>query len=109
MRVTLTVMSKRVRVPTRKEFEEMAARGRLHKEDNTVIPSDTDLDNAQSPIDLGRLYGFTEDDIAHFYNFRRRGHDIAYTEYVHDLEQAKVPPAKAPPSGAPTDREAGSR
>jgi hypothetical protein len=97
------------RVPTRKEFEEMAARGRLHKEDNTVIPSDCDLDDAQSPIDLGRLYGFTEDDIAHFYNFRRRGHHIAYTEYVRDLEQAKVPPAKAAPSGAPTDREAGSR
>ena len=33
---------------------------------NTVIPSDSDLDDAQSPIDLGRLYGFTEDDIAHF-------------------------------------------
>jgi hypothetical protein len=99
-------MSKRV--PTRREFEEMAARGRLHKEDNTVIPSDSDLDDAQSPIDLGRVYGFTEDDIAHFYNFRRRGHHIAYTEYVQDLEQAKVPPAKAAPSGAHPRRQ-GSR
>ena len=85
-------MSKRV--PSRKEFEEMAARGRLHdySERDTVIPSDPDLDKAQSPLDLGRLYGYTEDDIACFYNFRRRGHSIAYTEYVRDLEQAKVPP-----------------
>jgi hypothetical protein len=60
-------------VPTRKEFEEMAARGRLHNEDNSFIPSDSDLDHAQSPVELGRLYGFTEDDIAHFYKFRRAG------------------------------------
>ena len=45
------------RVPTRQEFEQMAARGRLHKEDNTVIPTDSELDEAQSPVDLGRLYG----------------------------------------------------
>jgi hypothetical protein len=32
------------RVPTRQEFEQMAARGRLHKEDNTVIPTDSELD-----------------------------------------------------------------
>jgi hypothetical protein len=95
-------MSKRV--PTRKEFAEMAARGRLHKVDNTVIPSDSDLDDAQSPLDLGRLYGFTEDDIAHFYSFRRHGHHIAYTEYVRDLEQARVPPAKTAPAGTPSDR-----
>ena len=81
------------RVPTRKEFEEMAARGHLHNEDNSFIPSDSDLDHAQSPVELGRLYSFTEDDIAHFYKFRRGGHDIAYTEYVRDIEQAKVPPA----------------
>jgi hypothetical protein len=89
------------RVPTRKEFEEMAARGRLHTEDDRFIPSNSDLDEAQSPVDLGRLYGFTEDDIAHFYNFRRRGHHIAYTEYVRDLELAKVPPAA--PSGTSPD------
>ena len=58
------------RVPTRQEFEQMATRGRLHKEDNTVIPTDSELDEAQSPVDLGRLYGYTEVDIAHFYKFR---------------------------------------
>ena len=96
-------MSKRV--PTRKEFEEMAARGRLHKDDNTVIPSDSDLEDAQSPIELGRLYGYTEDDIAHFYNVRRHGHDVAYIEYIQDLEQAKVPPAKASLSGTSPRRQ----
>jgi len=35
-------------VPSRKEFEEMAARGRLHKssERDSVIPSDFELDKA---------------------------------------------------------------
>jgi hypothetical protein len=56
------------RVSTRQEFKQMAARGRLH----TVIPTDSELDEAQSLVDLGRLYGYTEDDIAHFYKFRRR-------------------------------------
>jgi hypothetical protein len=85
-------MSKRV--PTRKEFEQMAARGRLHKEDNTVIPIDSELDEAQSPVDLGPLYGYSEDDIAHFYKFRWRGPETAYTEYMRDLQYAKIPPAE---------------
>jgi hypothetical protein len=87
-------------IPSRKEFKDMAARGRLHmSECDNVIPSDADLDKAQSALDLGRLYGYSEDDIAHYYNFRRRGQDVAYTEYVRDLEQAKVPPAEPRPSG----------
>ena len=81
-------------IPTRKEFEQMAARGRLHKDDNTVIPTDSDLDKAQSPVDLGRLYGYSEDDIAHFYCVRRRELETAYTEFVQDLQQAKVSPAE---------------
>lgn len=82
----------------------MAARGRLHTTDrDSIIPSDADLEKAQSALDLGRLYGYSEDDIAHYYSFRRRGQDVAYTEYVRDLEQAKVPPAgpseaRSPPS-----------
>ena len=90
--MTKTRMLKRI--PTRKEFEQMAARGRLHKDDNTVIPTDSDLDEAQSPLDLGRLYGYSEDDIAHFYRVRRRELETAYTEYVRDLQQAKVSPAE---------------
>jgi hypothetical protein len=87
-------------IPSRKEFKEMAARGRLHEFDrDAIIPSDSELDQAQSPLDLGRLYGYSEDDIAHYYDFRRRGHDSAYVEYVRDLEQAKIPPAEADRSG----------
>jgi hypothetical protein len=81
-------------IPTRKEFEQMAVRGRLHKQDNSVIPSDSELDEAQTPVELGRLYGYTEDDIAHFYMSRRRGVETSYIEYVRDLQQAKIPPAE---------------
>jgi len=95
------------RVPTRKEFEEMAARGRLHRDDS-FIPSDSDLDNAQSPVELGRLYGFSEDDIAHFYIFHWRKHDTAYSEYVRDFEHAKVPPPK-PTSSQPSSQRQRSR
>ncbi|HEY7245270.1 MAG TPA: hypothetical protein VH678_15475 [Xanthobacteraceae bacterium] len=83
------------RIPTRKEFEQMALRGRLHKEDNTLIPTDSELEDAQSPIELGRLYGYSEDDIAHFYKSRRRELEAAYTEYVRDLQQAKIPTSGA--------------
>ena len=70
----------------------MAARGRLHKKENSaVIPTDAELEEAQSPVELGRLYGYSEDDIAHFYKSRRRELETAYTEYVQDLERAKVP------------------
>ena len=92
MRFKLSAMQ--TRVPTRKEFEGMAARGRLHRDDS-FIPSDSDLDYAQSPLELGRLYGFTEDDIARFYIFHWRRHDTAYSEYVRDFEHSKVPPPEA--------------
>jgi hypothetical protein len=82
------------RIPTRKEFEQMAARGQLHKENSALIPTDSQLDELQSPIELGRLYGYSEEDIAHFYRNRRRELETAYTEYVRDLEQAKIPPAE---------------
>jgi hypothetical protein len=95
------------RVPTREEFEEMAARGRLHRDDS-FIPSDSDLDNAQSPVELGRLYGFSEDDIAHFYIFHWRKHDTAYSEYVRDFEHAKVPPPE-PTSSQPSSQRQRSR
>jgi hypothetical protein len=99
------------RIPSRQEFKAMIARGRLHQSDrDNVIPSDADLDQAQSALDLGRLYGYSEDDIAHYYNARRRGQDIAYTEYVRDLEQATVPPAgQAASEPAPALSEKPSR
>jgi hypothetical protein len=80
-------------LPTRREFEQMAARGRVHEKDDAIIPTDSELDEAQSPVELGRLYGYSEDDIAHFYKSRWRGLETAYTEYVRDLQQAKLPPA----------------
>jgi hypothetical protein len=81
------------RVPTRLEFEQMAARGRLHKRDD-LIPTDSELEEAQSPVELGRIYGYGEDDIAHFYKTRRPTVETAYAEYVRDLQQAKIPPAE---------------
>jgi hypothetical protein len=84
-------------VPSRKEFEEMALRGRLHEwsERISVIPSDPELETAQSPIDLGRLYGYPEEDIAHYYWSRRRDCQTAYNEYVRDFENAKILPGPA--------------
>lgn len=91
----------------------MAARGRLHTADrDSVIPSDADLETAQSALDLGRLYGYSEDDIAHYYSVRRRDQDLAYIEYVRDLEQAKVAPAAPAASespSAPTEKPARAR
>jgi hypothetical protein len=55
------------------------------------IPSDSELETAQSPLDLGRLYGYSEEDIAHYYWSRRRDCQTAYTEYVRDFENAKLP------------------
>jgi len=83
-------------VPSRKEFEEMALRGRLHEwlERISVIPSDSELETAQSPLDLGRLYGYSEEDIAYYYWSRRRDWQTAYTEYVRDFENAKVLPGR---------------
>jgi hypothetical protein len=83
-------------IPSRKAFEEMALRGRLHEwlERISVIPSDSELETAQSPLDLGRLYGYSEEDIAHYYWSRRRDCQIAYTEYVRDFENAKISPAQ---------------
>jgi hypothetical protein len=79
-------------VPSRKEFEEMAQRGRLHEwlERISVIPSDSELETAQSPLDLGRLYGYPEEDIAHYYWSRRRDCQTAYTEYLRGFENAKL-------------------
>lgn len=98
---------------TREQFEAMADRGRLHKapEQDPLTPSAADLDRAaDNPVDLGRLYGYSEDDIAHFYRFRRRGHELAYTEYIDDLKAAAFPPAQGGPgkTGASVVSEPGA-
>jgi hypothetical protein len=47
---------------TLQEFETMAKRGRIHmaSEDDTAEPSKADLNKATSPLDFGRLYGYSE-------------------------------------------------
>ena len=73
----------------------MAKRGRIHNSaEDTVTPSKNDLNKASSQLDLGRLYGYSEDDIACFYLKRRGGRaDIAHAEYICDLKRANFPPA----------------
>jgi hypothetical protein len=86
--------------PTLQKFEAMANRGRIHMAaEDTVEPSEEDRSDARSPVDLGRLYGYSEDDIACFY-LRRRGGlpDIAYEEYIYDLKSANFPPSKPSPA-----------
>ena len=85
------------KAPTREEFAAMAARGRLwqHDEPSPCTPTPEKLNQAKTPLDYGRAYGYSEDDIAHFYNFRRRGHVMAYDEYLHDLEHSALPPSKS--------------
>jgi hypothetical protein len=83
---------------TRDEFEAMAKRGRLWKADEPTPrpPSDAELQAARTPLDHGRAHGFSEDDIAHFYWWRRRGHVGAFEEYAADLRSAQLPaPTKA--------------
>jgi hypothetical protein len=78
--------------PTRKQFDAMAKRGRLHLSEETIVtPTAAELAKAGTPLDYGRLYGYSEDDIAHFYKYRRRGHQIGYEEYVRDLESPAFP------------------
>jgi hypothetical protein len=57
-----------------------------------------ELVRAQSAVDFGRLYGYSEDDIACFYLKRRRGRaDIAYSEYIRDCRRANFRPLNANP------------
>jgi len=79
--------------PTRKEFEAMAGLGRLWgaEEKSPRTPTEAELARAETPLDYGRLYGYSENDIAHFYSHWRRGHPSGY-EYVRDLAEANVAP-----------------
>ena len=66
--------------------------GRMRlSEETTATPTPAELAKAETPLDYGRLYGYSEDDIAHFYNRRRRGHQSGYEEYVRDLESSRIP------------------
>jgi hypothetical protein len=59
---------------TIQEFETMARHGRIHMaSEDMAEPSKADLNKAKSPLDFGRLYGHSEDDIACFYLKRRGG------------------------------------
>jgi hypothetical protein len=82
-------------IVTLQEFKAMAKRGRIYNSaEDKGQPSKSELANAQSPLDFGRLYGCSEDDIACFYLTSRGGRtEIAYAEYICDLNCAKFPPS----------------
>ena len=63
------------------DFAEMASRGQLHKATGRDFPGEA---TAASPYELGRINKYSEDDIAHFYNNRRRGDRLGYDEWVQD-------------------------
>lgn len=71
-------------------FLEMAKKGKIHQAvDDVVKPPRAQLEAAKSPVDFGRLYGYSEDDIAHFYMQRAGGNiNRAYNDYVWDLAGA---------------------
>jgi len=85
---------------TLQAFITMANHGRIHTAaEDMVEPSELELKKARSPVDFGRLHGYSEDDIACFYLKRRRGRaDIAYAEYIQDLKCANFPPSKPSPA-----------
>ena len=66
------------------------------------------LKNAKNPTDYGRAYGYSEDDIAHFYTKRAGGNaDIGYQEWLADNypEMAKGAGAKAKKMAAAAQKE----
>ena len=95
---------------TLEEFKRMAKRGRIRGgDDDPVKPSKRDLKKARSAVDFGRLYGYSEDDIARFYlrftlyRFGRRRDlpEFAYIQYVCDSKFCQIPPIRA--EGGPTE------
>jgi hypothetical protein len=85
---------------TLEEFKKMAKRGRIRGgDDDPVKPSKRDLKKARSGVDFGRLYGYSEDDIARFYlrfmlylcGRRHDLPDLAHAQYVCDLKSAIFP------------------
>jgi hypothetical protein len=79
-----------MRVVSFSEFKAMARRGRIHcSYDDMVKPSKADLKRAKTPIELGWLYGYSENDIAHFYLVRcAPDARMAYANYIRDLARA---------------------
>ena len=78
------------RPPTFAEFLEMVARGRLWRWDDPATPyspTKEEMDACGSCLELGRLHGYSEDDIAHFY---KHGMEYAaYEQYLDDWIAAK--------------------
>jgi hypothetical protein len=88
-----------VKVPTQTEFNDMVSQGRLwFGVKDPLNPNKKALDAAQTPVDYGRLYGYGENDIAHFYAQRRGGHPMAYQEYIRDMQSAGPRTTPEPPA-----------
>lgn len=63
------------------------------------------IKNAETPIEHGLSYGYTPDDIAKFYTYRRGGRsDIGYSEFLDDLKhfQSKYSANEPKPFGVST-------
>lgn len=67
---------------SREEFGAAVERGRLHKPTGRKVPGESE---AQSPLRVGELNGYSDDDIAHFYA-KRRGHPEATSATYDPIE-----------------------
>jgi hypothetical protein len=79
-------------VPTEKEFFQMARRGKLHQDAGKPTPGETPT---STPLQLGRLNGYSMDDIAHFYAKRGGFQPFTYQEFLADLKAAPGPALSA--------------
>ena len=63
-------------------FVELAENGRLHEAMGSTIPGE---EKAETPLRMGELNGYSYQDIAHFYLWRRRGDpESGYLEFMND-------------------------
>jgi hypothetical protein len=62
------------------------------------------IKNAKSPLEFGKAYGYSDSDIANFYLKRRGGNaELAYEDYVNDLNKLNEKYISAPALGGKAD------
>ena len=63
-------------------FVEFAKNGQVHEATGIAIPGE---EKAETPLKMGELNGYSYQDIAHFYLWRRRGDpESGYLELMND-------------------------